>query len=207
MFEDKLINILPFYNNHPANGFRYQIQLPKKAQVKKLLKIVNITSIESPKHEADDIIGSLATNSMTKGTMNYISSSDHDFFQLISHNIKIAKEVRGKLFYINRSYLYRNHGITPHQYIDYLALKGDPSDNIRGVPGIGPKTAQKLIDEYENIPKILNSYNKLSDSIRLKLEENREILLNNRNFFKINTSISLSPWMNDVKSIPDIKTL
>jgi DNA polymerase I len=170
--------------------------------IQELLRKCNVPIIESPDHEADDIIGSLVSNQETRGHLNYISSADHDFLQLVTPDIKVVREVQGKFVVMGNEEVYKKHKINSSQYIDYLALKGDSSDNIPGIFGIGAKTAQSLLNQYRDIPSLFHPDTTLPDNLASKLEGKQESLLHSRKFLKINTDIPLSPWDKELQLLP-----
>lgn len=114
--------------------------------------------------EADDIVASYAAN--FPGEV-IISSQDSDFFQLISPRVKVLRYRGDKSVICDCEYIVNKLGILPSQYADYKALVGDSSDNIRGVRGIGPKTAAKLINDYGSIIGLINNINSI-EKARIK---------------------------------------
>ena len=128
--------------------------------IKKILKSMNISIIEKEGYEADDVIGTIAKEAEKKNYKTYMVTPDKDFAQLVSDNIFIYKPARmgngieiwgipevKKKFEVDR----------PIQVIDYLAMMGDSSDNIPGLPGVGDKTAKKFIKEYGSIENLINN--------------------------------------------------
>ena len=105
--------------------------------------------------EADDVIGTIAKWAEKEGAEVFICSSDKDFCQLISDKIFILNTHKDNLI-IDSEKVKEMHGVTPEQIIDYLAIMGDKSDNIPGIPGFGPKTAACLLQEYGTLEKIFN---------------------------------------------------
>ena len=126
--------------------------------MKEVLKAMGITVIEKPGFEADDVLGTLATKAEKDGYMVSLVSGDRDLLQLASEKIKIripkTKRTGTEIEdYLAQDVMERYH-VTPKQFIDLKGLMGDPSDNIPGVPGIGEKTASKLIEAYASIENI-----------------------------------------------------
>ena len=116
-----------------------------------LLKAMNIPIITCPGYEADDILGSLAVRAETNGDEPVIVSGDRDLLQLATDRIKVRiPKTKGIEDYYAAD-VQTKYGVTPKAYIDVKALMGDASDNIPGVPGIGEKTATKIINEYGSV--------------------------------------------------------
>src|SRR5690606_8856567 len=126
--------------------------------------------IEPPDHEADDVIGSFAHSLAVRGERAFISSNDFDFAQLISPQVTLVRDVQGKTVQITEEQFIKDWGFKPPQYLDYLSIKGDPSDNIAGIAGIGPKPAKDLIIKYGSLPTILDHCDELSPRLSAKLK-------------------------------------
>ena len=118
--------------------------------IKEIVEALRIPVLEEPEVEADDVIGTLARRAEADGAEVVIVSPDKDFQQLLSSAISIFKPAYrgGRLEPVTASSFRQAYGIEPVQYIDLLALTGDASDNVPGVPGIGPKTATKLLQAH-----------------------------------------------------------
>ncbi|MDR2010808.1 MAG: DNA polymerase I [Bacteroidales bacterium] len=147
--------------------------------IKDILKAYKIPIMEYCGYEADDVIGTLAKKFVTDDNVIYMMTPDKDYAQLIDHNIFMYKPSRlGKgaeiigIEEIKEKYQIEN----PYQVIDILSLWGDSSDNIPGVPGIGEKTASKLISTYKSIDNIYENINKISGKQKEALINNKEQL-------------------------------
>ncbi|MGL5243927.1 MAG: 5'-3' exonuclease, partial [Sarcina sp.] len=139
--------------------------------VKEMLSLLAINTYELDGFEADDIIGTLAKYAESKGIEVYIITGDKDALQLASDNIKVCitkKGVSDKEIYDYKR-MVEDFGVTPTQFIDVKGLMGDKSDNIPGVPGIGEKTAFKLIQTYGSVEDVLTNIDNISGK---KLKEN-----------------------------------
>ncbi len=154
-----------------------------RAQVpimKEVLKAMNITVIEKPGFEADDVLGTLAVQAEKAGNDVALVSGDRDLLQLASEKIKIripkTKKTGTEIEdYLAADVLERYH-VTPTQFIDLKGLMGDPSDNIPGVPGVGEKTAAKLIEAYHSIEEIYERIDELpANKVTEKLRDNKEL--------------------------------
>ncbi len=142
----------------------YQAQRPKmegelSSQFKKIIEILQKARIPTyavDGYEADDIIGTIAHLAKEKGEVVYIVTGDRDMLQLVNTRTKVLMPIKGisEVSIMDADKVREKYGINPPQIIDLKALMGDASDNYPGVSGIGPKTASKLINDYENIEGI-----------------------------------------------------
>ena len=132
--------------------------------IKKIIEGFNIPIIEKPGFEADDVIGTLAKKAEEKGFTTYMMTPDKDYAQLVSDHILMFKPGKGgddaEIWGLKE--VQEKFGInTPDQVIDILGLMGDTADNIPGCPGIGPKTAEKLIAQFGSIDGIYQNIDQL----------------------------------------------
>ena len=137
--------------------------------IKEIIKAFNIPIFECAGYEADDIIGTLSKKAEKEGFITFMMTPDKDFGQLVSDNIFIYKPAKGgepaKVLGVKE--VCEKFGIArPEQVIDILGLWGDASDNIPGIPGIGEKTASKLIAEYESVENLIANADKLKGKMR-----------------------------------------
>ncbi|OQX86545.1 DNA polymerase I [candidate division KSB1 bacterium 4484_87] len=149
-------------------------QLPR---IREVLAALNIPLIEVPGLEADDVMGILAREAENSGMETFLVTGDKDFMQLVSPKIKIYDPGRsGKdVTILDPEGVTKKVGLKPEQIIDYLALIGDKSDNIPGVPNIGPVTALKLLGKYDDLERIYQNLKKIEpERIRHQLEKYRE---------------------------------
>ena len=123
--------------------------------------------------EADDVIATLAKLAREEGIETIIASGDKDLFQLVGGNIK-QLDMKGKLY--GEEEVKEKMGVNPHQILDLLALTGDSADNIPGVPSVGPKTASKWLELYEDIEGVKANAEKIGGKVGEKLRESFEIL-------------------------------
>ena len=142
------------------------LQLPL---IKKILQKCGIEWNEPPENEADDVIGSLASAVSQENGRAFISSNDLDFAQLITEKITLVKDIRGIAVHITETDFTNEWGFPPTQYLDYLALKGDPSDNVTGIRGIGPKTAGDLVRNFGSVQGIIEHLEVLSLRVANKI--------------------------------------
>ncbi|MBX4199300.1 DNA polymerase I [Candidatus Saccharibacteria bacterium] len=131
---------------------------------------------EEDDYEADDIMGTLAVKAEKKGIQTLLITSDLDVLQLITHHVKVYALKRGfsNIEEYHPESFEQKYGIEATQFLDLKALKGDSSDNIPGVPGIGEKTAIELLKEYKTLDDIYKNLPSIKESVRKKLENGRE---------------------------------
>ncbi|MFH1709060.1 MAG: DNA polymerase I [Planctomycetota bacterium] len=149
----------------------FKSQLPL---VMELLEACQIPVIAIPGYEADDVIATLARQARAAGLAVHIDSKDKDLYQLIDDNTALFSISTGDLF--TAAGLREKWGITPAQVRDFLRLTGDSSDNVPGIPGIGPKTATKLLAAYGSVEGILAHIADLTPGQQKALTENKENL-------------------------------
>jgi DNA polymerase-1 len=129
--------------------------IPQFDLVDELITALGIPEIKMARYEADDVIGSVATQWKNSFDEILIASGDKDLMQFVGEQIKMLDTMKEKTY--EREDVKDKMGVYPEQVVDYLALIGDSSDNIPGVPGIGPKGAQNLLEDYGNLEKILDN--------------------------------------------------
>ena len=139
--------------------------------IKEILTNLGVDIYEQDGFEADDVIGTIAKKAAEKGIEVYIVTGDKDAFQLADDNINVIFTKKGvtETIVYNKESFQNEFGVSPIQFIDVKALIGDKSDNIPGVPGVGEKTAFKLIQSFGSLEEVLNNIDKVSGN---KLKEN-----------------------------------
>ncbi|MDJ0659768.1 MAG: DNA polymerase I [Crocosphaera sp.] len=158
--------------------------IPDIQNLQRLLEALNVTILTAPGYEADDVLGTLATQGSQNGYRVKIVSGDRDLFQLVDddHHLSVlylernaVKSSSGEGYTeFNAEAVTEKMGINPTQIIDYKALCGDKSDNIPGVRGIGEKTAVKLLSEYETLEAIYNNIEGIKGATQKKLKEGKK---------------------------------
>ena len=143
---------------------------------RELLKAMGIFTYELEGFEGDDIAGSAAKLAGKNGYDVTIYTSDKDFLQLIDKKIHINMIKRGlsDVKLMDEEELYKEYELLPSQIPDFKGLMGDPSDNLKGIPGVGPKTAVKLIKEYGSLENIIENVDKLGGKVANAIKENEE---------------------------------
>lgn len=161
--------------------------------IKRLLEAYRIPIVEVPGFEADDVIGTLARKASEEGFMAYMMTPDKDFAQLVTGRVKMYRPGRGggEAEIWGEEEIMREYGVAPSNITDLLGLMGDSSDNIPGAPGIGPKTACKLISEHGGIESLLSRTSELSGRQKDILEQNSEQILLSKRLATIEQDVPL----------------
>ena len=162
------------YSEYKANRKSMPVELSEQVQpILEFIKHMGINLIQYPNVEADDVIASLV-NTHSENSKIMISSGDKDLAQLVNKNVTLINSLDGKE--LDENGVVSKFGVHPSQIKDYLTLVGDTSDNIPGVPKIGPKTAVTLLKEYKSLDNILKEKENLKDAIRKNIESVSKIL-------------------------------
>ena len=164
------------------------MQLPL---LKDVLDAMNIKRLEMDGWEADDIIGTIAVKAEAAGLESLIITGDKDELQLATDRTKVIITKKGisEFELYDHDAMVAKYGFTPEQFIDFKGLMGDQSDNIPGVPGVGEKTATKLIIEYGSIENLLASIDSMpKNKLREKIEDNQQLAVMSKRLATINTN-------------------
>lgn len=192
----------------PGKTFRHEAYEAYKAQreatpedikfavpyIKNIIEAYNIKLVEVAGYEADDVIGTLSKLAEKENFDVFMMTPDKDYGQLTSNKIQIYKPKYGDSGFeiLNDEGVTNKYGLSsPMQMIDYLGLMGDASDNIPGCPGVGPKTAQKLLSDYHSIEGIYEHISEMRGSVKTKLEENKEQVLFSKFLATIKTDVPI----------------
>lgn len=168
-------------------------QLP---YVKEYLQARGIPAFELPGFEADDIIAGISRDEDAKGNHVVIFTADKDLFQLVTaeNNVTIYHpKLKEKL---GADGIKEHYGVSPDRIVDYLSLMGDSSDNIPGVPGIGEKTAKKLLGQFGTVDNLMDHLDQLPEKIKKKFEENTDALHISRQLIDLSDAPSLDVEIN-----------
>ncbi len=172
-----------------------RIQLP---YISELVKGFNLRAIELPGYEADDLIGTLASKAGKAGFSVVMVTGDKDFIQLVTDSVSIWDPMKEKI--TNLSDVVKNFGIEPEKIIDVMGFSGDSSDNVPGVPGIGPKTALSLVQTYGGIDQVYEKIEEIpSDSLRRKLSEHKDKAFLSRSLVTIDRNVPIDVNLEDFK--------
>ena len=197
------------YEGYKANRKGMPEELAEQMPIiKEILKAMNIDIIEKQGYEGDDILGTLAKYGEKQGLEVTILSGDRDTFQLASDHITIriprTKAGKTETEDYNRAKILEEYGLEPEQLIEVKALQGDTSDNIPGVPGIGPKTAISLIQKYHTVKELYEKIEAGEDDLKGKQRENivnnKELAEISRTLGEINTQVPIEDTLEEIKT-------
>ena len=196
------------YDGYKANRHGMPDELAEQMpMIKEILKAMNIDIIEKEGYEGDDILGTLSCYGEQQNLDVTILSGDRDTFQLATDKVTIriphTKGGKTETDDYNREKVIEKYGIEPKQLIEVKGLQGDSSDNIPGVPGVGEKTALKLIKEYGSIDNLYKKIEEGTDNLkgkqREKIIENKDLAILSRTLGTINLNVPITDDLSDLK--------
>lgn len=169
--------------------------------IKEILEAMHIPCLQVDNFEADDVIGTLATKAGKLGIETYMLTPDKDYGQLVAPNVKIFRPRHGGGYEtLDETAVCEKYGITtPLQVIDILALQGDSADNFPGCPGVGPKTATQLINQFGSISEMLNRTSEIKGKLREKVENATEDIKMSLFLATIRTDVPIELDMDSLK--------
>lgn len=190
------------YDDYKANRSEMpedlQVQMPYLKQVAELF---GITALEVENYEADDLIATIAQQAEKNHYDAYIVSGDKDFSQVVTDHIFIYDTMKDIIY--DPKLVKEKHGVTPEQFLDFQAITGDSVDNIPGVAGIGPKGAQKLIEQFGSLENIYENIDKIeSKSIKEKLIQSKDRAFLSKKLARIVTDVKLPTTLKDYELKP-----
>ena len=172
--------------------------------LKNLLATLGITTIEKPNYEADDIIATLATTAQPLGFETLIVTGDRDSLQLVNNTTTVLYPMKG-VSVIHRftpQAVQDKYGLTPEQYPDFAALRGDPSDNLPSIPKVGEKTATKWIVQHGNLTNLLNNADTIKGVVGTNLRERIDQVKLNRQLTEMVKNLDLTHTPPELKLQP-----
>ena len=179
--------------------------------IKDIIRAYRIPILEAPGYEADDVIGTVAQQAAASGLDVYMLTPDKDYAQLVAPNITMCRPGRGgaPMETLNEAAVCEKYQLTqPTQVIDLLALMGDASDNIPGCPGVGQKTAQKLLGQFGSVEQLISRTGELKGALRKKVEENTEKIKFSKFLVTIRTDVPIEVNLEELRrSEPDTEEL
>ena len=179
--------------------------------IKDVIRAYRIPILEMPGFEADDVIGTLATEAGKQGIKTYMMTPDKDYGQLVGENVFMYRPKYGDKEFevLGVEEVKAKFNIeSPLQVIDMLGLMGDSSDNIPGCPGVGEKTAQKLIAQYGSIENLLSHSDELKGALKTKVETNKDMITFSKFLATIKTDVPIELNLEELKrETPDEEAL
>ncbi|HEX4745185.1 MAG TPA: DNA polymerase I [Candidatus Limnocylindria bacterium] len=167
---------------------------PQFERCKEFLERFGVPMYSMPGYEADDVIGTLAKQAEAAGLETVILSGDLDTLQLVTPAVRLMTTRQGfqNTVVYDEAKIAERFGLRPDQMVDYKALKGDPTDNIPGVPGVGEKTAAKLIAEHGSIEGVYADLSRFTPKLREGLAQHQEQVLHGREMSRIVTDVPVT---------------
>lgn len=188
------------YPEYKANRSKapdhFRSQLPL---IDEVLTALNIEQLRQEGYEADDIIATLAKRAVADGWDVLIVTGDRDAFQLVDEKVHVLYTRRGisDTVVADEDWVTEKYGVTPTQYVEYAALRGDTSDNLPGVPGVGEKTAAKLIAEYGSIDGVFAAVTAQTPKLQESLSAHRDQVFLNRELMGLISDLPVEPSTED----------
>ncbi|MFI1288192.1 DNA polymerase I [Streptomyces sp. NPDC020792] len=179
--------------------FRGQVEL-----IGELLDAMNASRFAVEGYEADDVIATLATQAEAEGFEVLIVTGDRDSFQLVSEHTTVLYPTKGvsELTRFTPEKVIEKYGLTPAQYPDFAALRGDPSDNLPGIPGVGEKTAAKWINQFGSFAQLVERVEEVKGKAGQNLRDHLESVKLNRRLTELERSVELPKAVTDLARTP-----
>ena len=170
----------------PPDLFASQLPL-----IREVLDVMQINQLSVPGFEADDVIATLATQAKKEGWETVVVTGDRDAFQLAEPAVTVLYTRRGISDTVEATpqWIEERYGVTPEKYVEYAALRGDTSDNLPGVPGVGEKTASKLLTNYGSLEGVFDHLDEQSPKLRENLAASEEQVMLNRELMQLVTDV------------------
>lgn len=171
--------------------------------LKEMLDAMGIYRMELQGFEADDLIGTVARSCSEQGVETFVVTGDQDALQLVSEKTTVLIKGRKKEIYYTPALVLEDYGVTPDRIIDLKGLQGDTSDNIPGLPGVGPKTAVKLLAEFNTVEELIQRSEEVSNKrIRGIIEDHQESAILSKKLATIEVHVPLDFSMEELKITP-----
>jgi DNA polymerase-1 len=179
------------------NEFKGQVEL-----LKDVLDALRITTLAVENYEADDIIATLTTQAEAQGMAVRICTGDRDAIQLVDENVTVLYPIRGvsELTRFTPESVREKYGLEPGQYADFAALRGDPSDNLPSIPGVGEKTAAKWVRDFGSLQEIVDQVDQVPGKAGDALRSNLSHVLTNRRLTELVRDVPLDVAPEDLRA-------
>ncbi|MEW5724338.1 MAG: DNA polymerase I [Thermodesulfobacteriota bacterium] len=183
--------------------------IAQQEPIRRIVKALGLPAVEVEGLEADDIVATLAARGVEKSYRVVIVSNDKDYYQLLGDRVTMYDPNPKKESSMSAASLAEKFGLTPAQFLDAQGLMGDPTDNIPGVPGVGEKTAVKLIAQFGNLDQLYVSLDQVPQAgLREKLAEHKEQAYLSRELARLKTDAGIEAAVEDLEvSGPDVAEL
>ena len=178
--------------------------------IRELLDVFGITWLEMAGFEGDDLIATMADRAEREGRDILIVTGDRDSYQLVHDpHVRVLYNKRGVSDYAiyDEAGILERTGVTPAQYPDYAALRGDPSDNLDGIPGVGEKTAAKLVTQYGNLAAVLAAADEQTPKLKANLHEHGERVTRNASMMVLRRDVPIDVDLGSLAPAPDMPAL
>lgn len=173
--------------------------IPQFSIAKKVVQAFSLPNVSLAHFEADDIIGTIATNFPHEQTT--IQTGDRDLLQLVNEHTQVALMKKGlgnyDVYHIDN--FYEKVGLSPEQYVDFKGLTGDPADYYPGIKGIGEKTALKLLQQFDSFEVVLQHKDKLTPRLRNNIMEEKEMFYISRHLAKVKCDVPVDISLDEAK--------
>ena len=181
------------------DAFRSQLSL-----IFEVLDALGIPRLSVPGYEADDIIATLAVQATDAGMDVLIVSGDRDTYQLVNEHVTVLMNRKGisEMTRFTPEEVFAKYGLTPAQYPDYAALRGDPSDNLPNIPGVGEKTAAKWIADFGSLNELIDRVDEVKGKAGDKLREHLGDVIRNRQLTELTRDVPLDSGPADLRPAP-----
>ncbi|TRW46182.1 DNA polymerase I [Georgenia yuyongxinii] len=188
-------------------GTREAAPAPFQGQVpliQEVLHAMHVPVLEKANYEADDILATLTTRAAAAGQEVLICSGDRDTFQLVSDQVTVLYPIRGvtNLSRMTPGAVEEKYGVGPARYSDLAALVGETSDNLPGVPGVGPKTAAKWVNQYDGLENVIANADLIGGKAGQNLRDNLDLVIRNRRLNRLLTDLELPVGVDDLARRP-----
>jgi DNA polymerase-1 len=178
--------------------------------IRELLDALGVHTIDMSGFEGDDLIATIARRGKEAGNDVLIVTGDRDSYQLVNDpHVRVLYNKRGVSDYAiyDEAGILERTGVHPNRYVEYAALRGDPSDNLEGTPGVGEKTAAKLVNSHASLEDIFDNASKQTPKLRASLEESRDRVLRNASIMVLRDDLDITLSETEVIPTPNIDQL
>ncbi|MDX6308208.1 MAG: polymerase [Nocardioidaceae bacterium] len=193
------------YADYKANRSKSPVEFKGQISlIKEVLDALRVTTVERDGFEADDVIGTLATQAQSQGLDVLICSGDRDAFQLVSDKVTVLYPKRGvsELSRMTPQAVFERYGVPPDKYPDLAAMVGESSDNLPGVPGVGPKTAAKWINQFGSLEEVVARVDEIPGRAGDALREHLADVIRNRRINALVRDLELTASVADTAVRP-----